>query len=367
MPRSHIGNKQKIAKMPEPQVQLLKMCTTDYSLRQRWEKLVQSNGACGIMQSLPWAQMKQRQGLNILHLGIFDNGELTGGAIYYMSKTQNGAGVLVAPEGPVIPWDNRQKSTQYLRLLTQAAQEYATSHGIISMRIEPRIPPPQPALLREFARAPVDLVPSETLYLDLGPEEEEILQAMKAKGRYNIRLAQKNGIVVSEHKSSQVVCEFYDAVKQASERDDFALEPESFFQHLAEVLCPSQHATFFLAKHEGELLGALLLINYGKRGTYLYGGVTNTKRNLMAGYALQWAAIRKARSLGCQTYDFYGYIKHRTPDHEYAKFSQFKSRFGGQAIRFVGAQDYFFIDNMAAALVKATTEITRHTKEKSKQ
>jgi lipid II:glycine glycyltransferase (peptidoglycan interpeptide bridge formation enzyme) len=99
-----------------------------------------------------------------------------------------------------------------------------------------------------------------------------------------------------------------------------------------------------------------LLITYGNRGTYLYGGITNQKRNIMAGYALQWAAMKAAKEAGCTTYDFYGFDPFRAPGHRYARFSQFKSQFGGNVMRFIGAQDYFFLDNVADAFVKVVNE-----------
>lgn len=341
------------------QVRTLGEISCDSAIGQRWESLVQATPASGIMQSLAWAQMKRRQGLASQHFGIFESDELVGGALFYTSKRLNGTGILVSPEGPVLPWNDRARATEYLRLLTEHAQAYAIQTGVMSMRIEPRLTPPLPPLLREFGRAPVDLVPRETLYLDLRASEAEILAQMKPKGRYNIKLAEKHGVVVTEHSAVEDVEQFYDAVKQASLRDEFALESRSFFEHLAATLCPARNATILLAKHEGDLLGALLLITYGKRATYLYGGVTDQKRNLMGGYALQWSAIRNSRAAGCATYDFYGYVHHRSLEHQYGRFSQFKSQFGGTPMRFIGAQDYFFIDNLADAFVRAANEVSR--------
>lgn len=340
------------------EVKTLSDMAPDSALGVQWEALVKASPESGIMQSLAWCEMKLRQGLHSVHLGVFEDDRLCGGAVFYTSRHQNGAGIMVAPEGPVIPWRDRARSVDYLRRLTAACQEYAALHGIVSMRVEPRVSAPPPPVFREFGRAPLDLVPRQTLYLDLHPGEDEqlILQGMKPKGRYNINLAQRNTVVVSEHHTPDVVPEFYTAVMQASVRDQFALEPQSFFETLAAVLCASGHATFLLAHHEGDLLGALLLITYGDRATYLYGGVTNEKRNFMGGYALQWAAIKCARARGCRTYDFYGYVPHRSPEHPYSRFSQFKSQFGGQAMTFMGAHDYIFLDNLADAFVRASRE-----------
>jgi peptidoglycan pentaglycine glycine transferase (the first glycine) len=322
----------------------------------RWESLVQSNPASGFMQSLYWAEVKRKQGLSSFHFGIFAADNLVGGAIFYSAAKRNGAGILIAPEGPVLPWDNEVLSTEALKLLMDAVQAQASDLGIMAIRIEPRLSPPLIPALREFGKAPVDLVPKETLYIDLSPTPESILESMRTKGRYNIALASRHEVTVSQDCTAEGVKEFHAIVSEASHRDDFALEPISFFEHLASVLCPVGHARFLFSKHEGETLGALLLITYGSMATYLYGGISNRKRNLMSGYGLQWAAMNAAKALGCTIYDFYGFDSFRSPEHNYARFSQFKSQFGGKAVRFIGAQDYFLLDNLADAFIKAVNE-----------
>jgi peptidoglycan pentaglycine glycine transferase (the first glycine) len=338
------------------QVRVLPNLESATALGAQWEDLVRTNPASGFMQSLHWAEVKRRQGLISFHLGIFQDNELIGGAMFYAPMRRNGAGILVAPEGPVLPWENAPLVTEALRLIIDTAQANASELGIMSMRIEPRLPTPPIPALREFGKAPIDLVPRETLYIDLSPSTDFILESMRPKGRYNIALSARHGVTVEEDSSGEGIKQFHSIVSEASNRDDFDLEPLSFFEHLASVMCPPGQARFLFSKHKGDVLGALLLMAYGNRATYLYGGISNQKRNLMAGYALQWAAMTKAKELGCTTYDFYGIDSFRAPEHRYARFSQFKSQFGGQVMRFIGAQDYFFLDNLADAFIKVINE-----------
>jgi len=322
----------------------------------QWELLTRANPASGFMQGLEWAAVKRKQGLESIHLGVFDDDSLIGGAIFFTSVKRNGAGVIVAPEGPVLPWDNQSLSTEALGLLIDAVGSLARDLGVMTMRIEPRLTPPVMPALREFGRAPVDLVPRDTLYLDISQSEQALLADMKHKARYNLKLAQRSGVEVVTSTSPDCVKRFYAVVAEASIRDQFALEPIQFFEHLADVMVPAGRAQFFFAVHDGDTLGTLLLVTYGNRATYLYGGITNKKRNLMAGYALQLAAMNAAREAGCTTYDFYGFDPFRSPEHCYARFSQFKSQFGGSVVRFIGAQDYFFLDNVADAFIKVVNQ-----------
>jgi lipid II:glycine glycyltransferase (peptidoglycan interpeptide bridge formation enzyme) len=317
------------------------------------------------MQSLYWAQVKKLQGLPCIHFGLFQADELIGGSIFYTSKKRNGAGLLIAPEGPVLPWENELVVEQSLRLIIDKVQTYASDLGIMAMRIEPRLVPPLMSALREFGRAPVDLVPQETLYIDLSPSEQSLLSRMKHKGRYNIKLSQGQKISVREDNTVAAVNRFYSIMQEASARNDFPLEPKSFFQHLAEVMCPAGHAKFFFSEHEEDTLGTLLLITYGARSTYLYGGITNLKRNLMGGYALQWEALQAAKDSGSNVYDFYGFDQFRSPENQYSRFSQFKNQFGGEVVRFIGAHDFYFLDNLADAFIKVINESGAYTGDKN--
>ena len=342
--------------MPSLEVRLLPDLSIDVEAASKWEALVASNPASGIMQSLQWAEVKRRQGLNSFHLGVYQDGELIGGALFYTSSKRNGAAILVATEGPVLPWNDDALAREALGLIIDTVECQSKSLGIITLRIEPRLAPPPPSILHEFGRAPVDLVPSETLVIDVSQPPEALLASMKVKGRYNIGLAQRANVQVITDSSETAVNRFHSIMLEASARDGFDVESLKFFEHMASVLVPSGHAKFLFAQHEGDTLGTLMLMTYGNRATYLYGGITNRKRNVMAGYALQWAAMNAARNAGCSEYDLYGFDASGAPQHRYARFSQFKSRFGGTVRRYIGAQDYFFLDNLSDAFVKIVKE-----------
>ncbi|MBY0357930.1 MAG: peptidoglycan bridge formation glycyltransferase FemA/FemB family protein [Candidatus Obscuribacterales bacterium] len=341
------------------QLQVVQLGTVDPGsvLGENWETLVKGNPHAGFMQSLHWAEFKRKQGLASIHLGLFEEERLIGGGLFYTAANNKGAGILIAPEGPVLPWRDQLKSRQCLNLLQEAIEKNAGDYKAMAMRFEPRLEMPGPNCIQAYGRAPVDLVPRDTLYLDLGPSEDELLAAMKTKGRYNIRLSQKHSVAVQEFDTPEAINHFYKIIAEAASRDHFSVEPKQFFVELAQTLCPQNICRIFLAGHEGQFLAAAMVIIYGNRATYLYGGICNEKRNLMAGYAVQWAAIQSAKKAGCEIYDFYGYDKFGLPGHAYARFSRFKGQFGGRAVRFVGAHEHFFVDRLADIVIRAVNEV----------
>lgn len=210
----------------------------------------------------------------------------------------------------------------------------------------------RPAAGRPFRRAAADIQPPDTVLLDLSPGEAALLEGMKPKWRYNIRLAEKKGVTVSEARASgdwqPALSRFYELYRETSERDRIALHPESYYRSLFEVAAREGRGEgprfpdlrVWTASHEGAALAAIITIFWGGQAVYLYGASSNEKRNLMPAYALQWAAIKAAREAGCTEYDFYGIPPTDDPEHPMAGLYRFKTGFGGRIVHRAGSWDY---------------------------
>jgi peptidoglycan pentaglycine glycine transferase (the first glycine) len=341
------------------EIKILEGLSNKSPLALAWSDLVKANPASGFMQSLEWARFKAQQGIACKHLGIFAGQSLIGGGLFYFMANDGGAAFLVAPDGPVIPWQDERLSLECLTLIVSYCESLARieDRRLIGLRIEPRLPVPVPDMLLEFGRAPMDLLPRETVYLDLTASLEQILARMKPKGRYNTRLAERKGVQVRSGSAGDIIDTFYPLLCETGRRDNFAVEPPAFWVEMASTLMGDGPVSLLLAEHEGSVIGGLLLLVSGSMATYLYGGISNTKRNCMAGYALQWSAIKRAKEAGCTQYDMYGFDRFCSPSNRYGRFSKFKSQFGGEVKRFIGAHDYYFMDQLAETMVKAFKEI----------
>lgn len=309
-----------------------------------WDSLVQAAPSGCFMQSWTWADFKELEGYKTFRYGLFLDEELVGGCIFYLYPNPSKANLLIAPGGPILPSNYPQKGMQ---LLLELANAIAVGEAI-ALRIEP-LWTEKPVCLTGFVRAPVDLLPSETLLIDLRPAETKILAAMKPKGRYNLRLSWRYGVKTEFRSDSQAIPLFYDLFWETVQRQQFFGEPYGFFINLCQTLFPANMAEIGLASWLGQILAAILVVYWGDRATYLYGGRSLSHPQVMATYALHWAAMQRARARGYVTYDFYGFT--RNPNHAYAKFSQFKSQFGGEPVTTIGAHDYFFYDQLADTLI----------------
>jgi lipid II:glycine glycyltransferase (peptidoglycan interpeptide bridge formation enzyme) len=147
-------------------------------------------------------------------------------------------------------------------------------------------------------------IPPHTAVIDLTRSSDDILAAMKQKGRYNIRLATKKGVVVEQvEKNPYSVDIFYKLMSETTSRDNFAGNTREYYEIFLGSLDESQ---LFFAYFEGQVIAAGIFVFTSEIAFYYYGASANSQRNLMAPYLLQWTAIEHAKKRDCQIYDFLG-------------------------------------------------------------
>ena len=327
--------------------------------RLAWDQLTQTSHhdpdhSC-FMQSWAWADFRELDGYQTFRYGLFDQfHQLIGGCIFYFYPQPSAANIIFAPAAPIFS-ENLSPNSQIegVKLLLAAAEKIAQSSkqhgGAITLRIEPLLSAKPTWMDQNFRRSPADLMPSETLWIDLIQTEPELLANMSQKGRYNLRLSWRYGVKTSFHNDDAAIPIFFDLFYETAQRQGFLSEPYSFFIKLCQNLFREGMAEIGLAEYNNENLVAILLIYWGDRCTYLYGGRSDRDRQVMPAYAMHWAAIQRAKQRGCQIYDFYGYST--DPRHAYYNFSRFKRQFGGQVIKTIGAHDYFFYDRLADTII----------------
>lgn len=191
-----------------------------------------------------------------------------------------------------------------------------------------------------LVKSPTDNLPSNTIFLNLEQGEEKLLQRMKPKTRYNIRLSARKGVRVKTYGTDMLET-WYNLYKETSARNGITLHPkENFGSFLNLQKNEDVDTRLLMADHEGEFLAAMFLVLSNKRGTYMYGASSGNKRNLMAAYAVQWEGIRQAHEAGCNEYDFFGAAPNPNSSHPMYGLYRFKSGFGGEMYHRMGCWDY---------------------------
>ena len=300
------------------------------------------------LQSFEWGEFQEKTGLEVFRYGVEENEELV--AVVSLIKKNLGIGksYFYAPRGVV--FSHKVIKAKVARLpdgqesvynfLFNEIEKIAKKENCIFLRFEPhrkskvaRLPDGQESRKSKVIKT-IDLQPAKTLMLDLGKSEEELLQDMHQKTRYNIRLAEKKGVEVVEvdypprpdgHPSREgnLFEEFWKLMSQTGGRDGFRLHSKNYYKKMLDeskvYKVESRKSEvdlsikLFLAKYQGEVIAGNIISFFGDTVTYMHGASSNEYRNVMAPYILQWEVIKAAKEKGYKYYDFFGIDKDKWP------------------------------------------------------
>lgn len=319
-----------------------------------WDAFVRDAARGHFLQADAWAALRGGQGWRSRRVALRDpdGGHIVLGA-QVLVRGRRGLRMAYVPRGPVAEPDDER-----LPILMTALHDLTAD--CVFLRLEPHWED-QPAARRALSaldlRESDAVQPPSTVLLSLRAGPQAVLAGMKQKWRYNIRLAERRGVRVSQGASEGDWSTFEALVRHTASRNGFGARPPGYYRAVG--LAFGQNARLYLARLEGEALAGILVIHWGREATYLYGGSSDRHRDAMPNHLLQWRAIEDAAESGLATYDFWGVpdalglaaADGRDPESVTAPASTadprdglwgvwgFKRGFGGQIWRSVGAWD----------------------------
>lgn len=311
-----------------------------------WDRFLEATPETGFMQSSWWADFRVTAGYEHFAAILKHRNAILGGAVVMKYSYAPQSCFYYVPEGPVLPQDESEAEEVFAAVLEAIEERRKTELQTVShLRIEPRWQH-VPGFVRGFRPTPEFMdgyrEPRRTLCIDLRPPEAAALARMKPKGRYNIRVAQRHGVSVVEDTSAEGVADFlriYEAMAAHQE-----IEPKSsiYFQNLVAALRSVQKGSLFFAEYQGARLAAALVVYFGGRATYFFGGSLNCRREVMAPYLLHFEIMRRARASGLEWYDLWGIAPESEPDHRWQGISVFKRKLGGVELKLVPTLDHVY-------------------------
>ena len=311
-----------------------------------WDRFLESTPATGFMQSSWWADFRTTVGFSHFAAILKGPGGIVGGGMVQRLRHRSGAVFYYMQDGPVLPTDAALAGDVLEATLATLEERRATEKEDVShLRIEPRWEEGAGIPLAGFepvARRDRYVEPRNTLCVDLRPKPDGILAGMRPKGRYNISVARRHGVSVVEDTSPRGLADFLRIYRDTAGRQGFRTKPKSYFDALLAVAAPRGRGALLFAEHQGQRLAAALVILFGSRATYFYGGSLAERRHIMAPYLLHFVAMCRAKVAGCEWYDLWGVAPEGEPAHPWAGISVLKRRFGGREVRLVPTRDYVY-------------------------
>lgn len=325
-------------------------CTADI-----WNALIAGLPDAHLLQTWEWGQIKAEGGWSVLPV-VWRHGDVVRAAALVLRRALPGVGlhVLYVPRGPMMDWQDADLRQQVLADL----QELGKRQKAIFVKMDPEvvlwmgIPDEEGAeetstgqeLKRELQQrgwrfSAEQIQFRNTVWMDVSRSEDELLARMKQKTRYNIRLAERKGVIVRRGGTEDLQV-LYRMYAETSVRDGFVIRPERYYLRVWQTFMGAGMATPLIAEVEGEVVAALVLFHFGKTAWYLHGMSREAHRNLMPTYLLQWEAMRIAKEMGCARYDLWGAPDVFDETDSMWGVFRFKQGLGGQVICTLGAWDH---------------------------
>jgi lipid II:glycine glycyltransferase (peptidoglycan interpeptide bridge formation enzyme) len=329
-----------------------------------WNRFITANGG-GIKQSYEWGEFRTELGWKAHRVAAYEGENIAVAGSILQKPLPLGQCFFYCPEGPVVTggdW-NKKSNQKAFAAWHEHLIPKAKSQNALFLKIDPEVATDDFPLdwlgNLGFADSPEDIQPATVTHVDLTPSEDEILAAMKQKGRYNIRYAIKKGVTVRSGTSEADLDTFYRLHEETSKRQGITYRSKNYFAMLRKHFMEKpDFGKFFIAELNGEPLAATLVTFFGPESIYLYGGSSLKDRNVHAAYLVQWEGMKEAKRRKCAFYNMTGIAATDDPNDSWAGLRQFKLKFGGPELHLIGARDYRY-DSLRYTLFTQADRVRR--------
>ena len=310
-----------------------------------WDAFVSQARDVSLLQAWAWGNLKARHGWRVSRYFWLDGGEPVGAIGVLRRGLPGGMALNYAPRGPIL--DGRPDRWP---AFWQALRERLAADGGTVLKVDPEwTTAEERAVLTASgawpARHPIQH--QATMVVDIRGGDAALMR-LKESTRRNIRTGARQGITVEASEASAAMDSFYEMLEETAAREHFTMRSRAYFQDLLAVFRERGQIAVYLARHEERLLAGAVMLFFGTKLIYLYGGTRTDAKELKPGYLLHWRAIEDAQRRGCSTYDMWGVPLDPQPGARGYGYYVFKSRFNGRMVRFIGLYDLPV--NRAAAL-----------------
>lgn len=284
------------------------------------------------LQSWEWGEARKKTGIDILRIGEFDGNDLKKSYLITLHK---------------IPYTSYQigyipRSLIPTKELIEFLKNQKISKKVIFYKFEPyekkTIKIEQD--LSSLTKSSKPLFTPWTILLDISKSKEELNKNLKPKTRYNIKLAQKKGVIVKEESNQKGYKIFEKLYFETTKRQGYHGHDKNYHEAIWNSL-KGKMSNILIAYYKNEPLSAYELFIFKNRGYYVYGASSDKYRNLMASNLLMWEALMFCKNKGCTSFDMWGSLpKNYSQNHPYAGFTRFKEGYGGDFVEMIGSFDF---------------------------
>lgn len=312
--------------------------------RDFWDESITQFDLCHPLNAFGWGIVRSIDGWTPIYL-LAKREERVVGAMLCMSKRLPGTwlSVMYAQKGPLY----RLGDSETLENLLKAAIDEARRRHAIFMRIDPNIEEDainqteDPFVSSGFVHLDHRWTfwnsPRDVSRIDLtrAGDESQLFNLVDRDARRCVRKAYKENVLIRPAESIDELKAFYGIFKEFSVTKGFMSRGFAYQKALWDEFISRGNGRLFLAIYEGEIIGGLICLMFGRKCLAMHMGTPYRFQKLQTYYAYVWESIKWAKENNCEWYSFRG--TGTTVSQEY-----FKKKFGPRHVALVGYYDLPF-------------------------
>lgn len=218
--------------------------------------------------------------------------------------------------------------------LIQNLKNLGKRHNAIFIKFEPNVLYNE-KLIEKYKRLGMvmgkTLFTPTTFWIDLTPTEENLLKSFSSKTRYNIKLAQKRGVIVKIDNTDKAFEKYIELTFETAKRQNFYAHTEIYHRLMWKHL-KGKIAHLLTATYNNEIISTWILFAHDGFLYYPYGASTDKYKDVMANNLMMFSAIKFGKSKNLRTFDLWG----REPGKGFTKF---KEGYNPKVVEFLGSWD----------------------------
>lgn len=306
------------------------------------EKSAYNKVVSHVIQSWEWGEFRNKLGLELVRLGHFDGRKLVKAyQLTFHPVPILGQAIGYLPKGPIPD-----------KLMVDSLRSIGEKNKAAFIKLEPDIINDRQTTNDErltklgLVESGKSLFTKYNFLIDLTKTEDQLLEAMHPKTRYNIRVAQKHEVQVYDSTSDRDFETYLKLYFETTRRQKYFGHTPHYHRLLWQTLKPAGMARVLIAKYQIPNtrykipLVAWMLLSFGDTLYYPYGGSSVEHKEAMASNLVAWEAIRLGKKLKLKTFDMWGALGPDAKENDpWYGFHRFKAGYGAKLVEYAGTYD----------------------------
>lgn len=304
-----------------------------------WDHFITSHKEANFLHAWAWGDFHlARHKIVLRRIAVDQDQRILGAYVGQIEDAKRGRYLAIAG-GPILDWQNQALVKAMFNDIKQLAKKY----HCVFVRIRPQLTDTKAhrQLFKSLglSPAPIYLSVEYAGILDLTKSEAEIKAGAAQRLRRSLKKALKNNIEISVSTDVEDIHTFYQIQLETAKRHDFVSFKEDFLKKQFLAFQKYGQVKLYIAKKDGQILAENFMLFYGNEASYHYGVSSYLGTKYSSAPLLHFAAMRDARALGIQRYNFWGITAEDDTKHRFYGVSQFKRGFGVQELKYLHAHD----------------------------